>query len=170
MAHGCSRPASGREAETGVATGRQTADRAGTPEIQNERQCRKPHGPRRTSARGGVPEVPHAHGGAFLGVPPAGGGPQWHRRQRISHAQQWPMPPWLPDCSGRRHHRTQPEKKHKTQMQKRKALELERHGHTEICIHTMHPKGCSGAPSECTMTSDAHVETNACALLSLNEV
>ena len=48
MAHGCSRPASGREAETGVATGRQTADRAGTPEIQNE--CRKRHGPRRTSA------------------------------------------------------------------------------------------------------------------------
>jgi hypothetical protein len=50
MAHGCSRPASGREAETGVATGRQTADRAGTPEIQNECQCRKRHGPRRTSA------------------------------------------------------------------------------------------------------------------------
>ena len=39
---------SGREAETGVATGGQTTERASTPEIQNEH--RKRQGPRRTSA------------------------------------------------------------------------------------------------------------------------
>ena len=47
--------------------------------------------PETTFCRGGVPEVPHTHGGALLGEPLVGGGP--HHCQRISCAPLWPMPP-----------------------------------------------------------------------------
>ena len=68
------------EAETGVATGGQTTHGAGAPEFQTKPQASSPE---TTFCRGGVPEVPHAHGGAFLGGALVGGGPS--RRQRISH-------------------------------------------------------------------------------------
>ena len=55
----------------------------GAPEIQIKPQASSPE-TRTTFCRGGVPEVPHTHGGAFLGGPLVGGGPS--RCQRISHA------------------------------------------------------------------------------------
>ena len=61
--------------------GGQTTDRAAP---RRSRQTASVHKPETTFCRGGVPEAPHTHGGAFLGGPLVGGGPS--RCQRISYA------------------------------------------------------------------------------------
>ena len=66
MVHECGQPASGREPETGIATSGQTTDRAGAPEIQNKTASVQASWPETNFCRGGVPEVPHTHGGALL--------------------------------------------------------------------------------------------------------
>ena len=58
---------------TGVATGGQTTDRAGAPEVQNK--YRKRHGSRRLSAEAECRRCRTHNGGAFLRVPLVGGGP-----------------------------------------------------------------------------------------------
>ena len=51
--------------------GGQTTDRAAP---RRSRQTASVHKPETTFCRGGVPEAPHTHGGAFLGGPLVGGG------------------------------------------------------------------------------------------------